>query len=425
MNKNLFILTLFLLMVFSTVNAQWENTSDFNIGISAKLITHNGYVFASGDQGGYFLYRSSDNGDTWENISPNTPEEFFDIYSFNGRLLATDIRTIYVSEDNGDSWNTIGTLDIEAGSGALGSFSENGEILYIGSNRRSYYSSTDGGNSWTEHVIDIDGVPRMLSFAAKGSLMLAIFTSNVAMFSDDGGVTWTEIDEGKALSRGYNFNGEFFSLTFGQGVSKYDESAGDWIQINSGLPDDGSLVIGKSFYGIGNTLFLSFQQLISNITGVYMSTDNGASWSEVDSEGLPGTITNSSDRPITANASYIFIWHYDLTDPSNTGVYRRAAAISSVEREDDAVTNEYTLSQNYPNPFNPSTEIKFSVPKSTDVRLSVYNAIGKRVAELVNQNLGAGSYNYTFNASNLSSGVYFYKLEAGSFSEIKKMMLIK
>lgn len=85
----------------------------------------------------------------------------------------------------------------------------------------------------------------------------------------------------------------------------------------------------------------------------------------------------------------------------------------------------YILNQNYPNPFNPSTRISFSIPTSTYVKLEVFNEIGAKVKTLVNEFKSAGNYSYDFNAANLASGVYYYRLSAGSFSEIKKMILLK
>jgi len=98
--------------------------------------------------------------------------------------------------------------------------------------------------------------------------------------------------------------------------------------------------------------------------------------------------------------------------------------ITSV-RQDDAIAKEYSLSRNYPNPFNPSTNVKFSIPKSDIVTLKVYNVLGQEVATLINRELAAGSYKVDFNASQLSSGVYFYTIKAGSFTATKKMMLLK
>jgi len=89
------------------------------------------------------------------------------------------------------------------------------------------------------------------------------------------------------------------------------------------------------------------------------------------------------------------------------------------------VAETYTLSQNYPNPFNPSTQIQFSIPKQTQVTLKIYNLIGQEVATLVNGVLDAGQHTVSFNASRLASGVYFYSIKAGSYTNTRSMMLLK
>jgi len=100
--------------------------------------------------------------------------------------------------------------------------------------------------------------------------------------------------------------------------------------------------------------------------------------------------------------------------------------IVSVDGNDDkTIPTEFVLSQNYPNPFNPSTSIEFSVPVNSNVTLTIYNLIGQVVTTLVNEDKPAGAYSVEFNATGFPSGVYFYKLEAGSFIETKKMILLK
>jgi len=89
------------------------------------------------------------------------------------------------------------------------------------------------------------------------------------------------------------------------------------------------------------------------------------------------------------------------------------------------VPAKFTLNQNYPNPFNPSTQITYSIPRAGDVKLTVYNVLGEEVATLVNEYKNAGSYTVNFHATNLASGVYFYGIKAGSFSDVKKMVLMK
>jgi hypothetical protein len=89
------------------------------------------------------------------------------------------------------------------------------------------------------------------------------------------------------------------------------------------------------------------------------------------------------------------------------------------------VPDEYALYQNYPNPFNPVTKIKFDISKNGFTTLKVYNMLGQEISVLVNENKTAGSYIIDFNAGNLPSGTYFYKLISGNYSEIRKMVVIK
>ncbi|HRP94367.1 MAG TPA: T9SS type A sorting domain-containing protein, partial [Ignavibacteriaceae bacterium] len=98
----------------------------------------------------------------------------------------------------------------------------------------------------------------------------------------------------------------------------------------------------------------------------------------------------------------------------------------SVELETDVVPAQFYLDQNYPNPFNPSTQIKFGITEAANVDLRIYDVLGSEVAVLINnQYLGAGSYNAKFNAVNLASGIYVYRLTAGTNSVSRKMQLLK
>ena len=98
--------------------------------------------------------------------------------------------------------------------------------------------------------------------------------------------------------------------------------------------------------------------------------------------------------------------------------------ISDVENE-TVFPSDFTLEQNYPNPFNPSTIIRFSLPQSETVNLKIYNNLGEEVEELLNSELGAGTHSVEFNATALASGVYYYRIEAGNFTEVKKMILLR
>src|SRR5690606_26033282 len=109
---------------------------------------------------------------------------------------------------------------------------------------------------------------------------------------------------------------------------------------------------------------------------------------------------------------------------------REIKLISQTIRVEDELPLEFSVAQNYPNPFNPSTKIKFSIPsnvnrETSNVRLIVYDILGRQITTLVDEQLSSGVYEIEFNANELSSGVYFYKLTSGNFVETKKMMILR
>ncbi len=115
-----------------------------------------------------------------------------------------------------------------------------------------------------------------------------------------------------------------------------------------------------------------------------------------------------------------------LPATQNWLIYRKISQPTvGVNQTSTEVPSNFSLSQNYPNPFNPTTNIKFAVSKAGFVSLKIYDISGREVSSLVNENLTVGSYSYTFDASKLSSGIYFYTMRSNNFTDTKKMMLIK
>jgi len=129
-------------------------------------------------------------------------------------------------------------------------------------------------------------------------------------------------------------------------------------------------------------------------------------------EGIMTYSPYNEDKSYQDVSRWIYTWIGNLWEPTG---------INDLELTADS----YILAQNYPNPFNPSTTIKYAIEKPGLVTLKVYDVLGKEVASLVNQDQAAGVYSVKFDASLLSSGIYFYKLESGSFTKINKMMLVK
>jgi hypothetical protein len=112
---------------------------------------------------------------------------------------------------------------------------------------------------------------------------------------------------------------------------------------------------------------------------------------------------------------------------TNGGVWRRPLSemVTSVGRLSTDLPTHFSLEQNYPNPFNPATTVYFSLPSKSFVSVKMFDALGRAVSALVSEELSAGTYTRQWNASNVPSGVYFYRMQAGEFVETKKMILLK
>ncbi len=134
--------------------------------------------------------------------------------------------------------------------------------------------------------------------------------------------------------------------------------------------------------------------------------------------------TSAENKMQTKIIAYNGKENYSITNPENH--------VSELDNSNNGETltettlpTEYSLSQNFPNPFNPTTKINYDLPSANFVTLKIYDLTGREVATLVNENLNAGRYTATFNGSSLASGMYFYKITAGEYSVVKKMVLIK
>jgi hypothetical protein len=131
-----------------------------------------------------------------------------------------------------------------------------------------------------------------------------------------------------------------------------------------------------------------------------------------------------SPSVLGADSASIIITSTSMNSPTTIKVAGNAIPLTSV-KEKKGIPSTFGLDQNFPNPSNPTTTINYTIPTRSHITLSVFNTLGQKVAELVNGEKDAGAYEVTFDASALASGVYLYRIEAGSFVQTKKLVVVK
>lgn len=186
-----------------------------------------------------------------------------------------------------------------------------------------------------------------------------------------------------------------------------------------------------------------YAQPFSNWSTVNLSSDNISTNNPfavgfvVKADSVTPLVTNYPGQDDYHSYSYLRTgdgvstpgWYYITTSDTAIAIYLIRAYVSltvdGVKQEIELTPKNFSLSQNYPNPFNPSTMINFGVPAAGRVKIVVYNQLGQQVAVIANREYPAGNYSVNFNASSLASGVYYYRIETGSFTQTKKMLLLK
>lgn len=174
-------------------------------------------------------------------------------------------------------------------------------------------------------------------------------------------------------------------------------------------------------YIFNNYLGICFVFIIINVTTV------SAQYKLHSSAITNGSVNATGDYISNTSAGQTIIGESDnSTFKHFTGItYPMYSHITSVDLIGGLTPSIYKLEQNYPNPFNPLTTIKYQLPKKSFINLSVYDVLGRKVAELVNKQQNAGFYELKFDASALASGIYIYSIRSEKFNAVKKLMLIK
>jgi hypothetical protein len=326
-------------------------------------------------------------------------------FAINGANLfaSTYYEGVFLATDNGTSWSPAGTT--------FGSFSQMVEIdtnLFAGTSA-GVFLSRNNGTSWTPVSTGLTNT-HVNALAVIGAYLFAgtAYWNGAVFVSTDSGTSWTDtglpIDEGDNVNALAVSGSNLFAGT-GSGVFLSTDNGTSWSPAST--PFSGFSQMAES----GTNLFAGTG------SGVFLSTDHGASWTEVNT-GFPNTKVNS----LAINGSNLF------AGTSSSGVWRRPLSeMTSVEEPlaDRRLPENFSLNQNYPNPFNPTTTIAFHLPSLSFVTLKVFNTAGQEIASLVDRQLPAGDHRTEWNASGVPSGIYFYRIQAGAYSETKKLVVMR
>ena len=306
-------------------------------------------------------------------------------------------------------------------------FIDNGDIIYAGRDR--IYKSTNGGGNWTATNSGnvLDGNPALsmdISYQTSDKVYVgtAPYVTRSGVFRTiDSGSSWDNItgtlpDRFPAdIAVDPNDDNIVYVTFYGFGtghVYKSTNSGDNWTDVSDNLPD---VPVPAVIVDPNN----SFHIYIGTDIGVFVSTDGGGNWQDFNN-GLPDAVLGMDLNITTVNNVIRVMTH-------GNGAYE-TKLMSQIPTDTGTmppIVNDFKLEQNYPNPFNPSTKIKFEVPNSTFVSLTVFDAIGNKIQILVSENKSVGTHTVDFDATGLTSGIYFYKLQAGDFVETRKMILLK
>ena len=399
------------------ITGYFEDTADFDPGSETVTLTSRGSVDI------FIAKYTSDGSFVWAKSVGSTSDDA------GTNISVDDYGNIYVFgffEGTADFDPGVGTFNlINAGffDIFISKYAPNGSFIWAKSVGGTYYDIGRGyadgsGNIYMTGAyagtVDFDPGSDVFNLTSAGKADVFI-----AKYSTDGNFVWAKNLAGSANGEGtsisFDANEDIYITGAYEETVDFDPGNGVFNLTSAGQADvfiakyssDGNFIWAKSLGGAGDDVGYSI--VLDGIGNSY-ATGNFQGNANFDLGTGISNITSAGDYDI-------FVVKY-LSDET-----------VSVEN-DLELQNEFALFQNYPNPFNPTTTISFSIPDvgtshDLSVRINVFNVLGEEVTELVNNNLQAGYHSVEFNANNLNSGVYFYKIEAGNFVQIRKMMLLK
>lgn len=359
------------------------------------------------------IYRSTDYGFSWHVASQGLPlKASIKTFAINDSFIYAGGTGIYRSSDYGDNWTAIGLMNNQVEALAINRDSSGVSHLFAGTST-GLFVSTDSGITWQSS-----------GFARTSVNSLAIIGTNViagtvkllypapnkgsVCLSTDFGTSWTAINHGLTDSIVNCFgivDSNIYAGSMNAGVFLSTNNGAQWQGVNNGLTNS----IIRTLGSIGPNVFAGTN------SGVFLSIDNGGSW--VDTKFPSGQIVWN----IAISKDFIFA----TSDPAGGVWWCQLSRLLSVQDPTNGLPSQLKLYQNYPNPLNPSTTISFSLPRSSFVTIKIYNVLGQIVSTLLQERRVPGTYNVQFDASNLPSGVYYYRLSAGDFIQTKKMLVVK
>jgi len=419
MIKNISCNILIFIVITTTLPAQefWEQTNGpYSNGIQAIVVNSKGYLFVAGADGNFAtsdsgIYCSTDNGDTWVQINNGLTSRDVQSLAVNSSdHLFAAANGIYRSIDNGNSW-------IKISDNHSGTLAINSENYIFSASSCGIYRSTDDGNTWVE-------IPYIQNVAND--------VSSIAIDSNDNlfiGTAWGDIyrstDNGDTWTLSYEWQGIIFEYyrVFTLAVNSRDHIFAGYEYGHLRRSTDH----GETWQGLFNfyPYFVWKIEIDSNdnlfaITGseggIYYSTDNGETWNQ---------IVDSLTTNVYVSAFAVDSKNHLFAGTNKGIVLRSRKPLTAIQKTNFTLPTSLKLDQNYPNPFNTSTTISFSIPNNSEVALAVYDHLGREVSHLLNKRLSAGRYEVKWMAAALPSGLYFYRLKAGSIVKTKKLLLLK